>query len=289
MDREVSPCAQVAGIEEQGERADAVEIAVVAFIADPVEEFPGIALGGAGPEQLFPRGGGLEQSRRDVEGMLKARTKMAAVDADNDSRGLTGGYGIQEAAEGAAEPVKVGQVIPFAQAFDVLVHAAAEKRDEANRLLLFNAKGRRMKLMKRLEPDQGELDGMFAIVRLGKEVMGGVGFGGEGVDQLGRAEGVAQRRMVIAVVEIPFEVGAMADAEDDVDVGEGFGQERLKCGGVGPQADAEIDMGCDDAQKRAFGGCRWQLIRGKGAEGVPEKCQRLGGIGRITGRVMLGG
>jgi len=40
--------------EQQRQRADAVEVAVVAFVAKPIEKLPRIALRGASPEVLLP-------------------------------------------------------------------------------------------------------------------------------------------------------------------------------------------------------------------------------------------
>ena len=48
----------------------------------------------------------------------------------------------------------------------------------------------------------------------------GVRFGRKSIDKVGCAGRASQRRDVIAPVEIPFEVRAMADAEDDVGIGE---------------------------------------------------------------------
>ncbi len=122
-----------------------------------------------------------------------------------------------------------------------------------------------------------------------KEVAGGIGFGDEDVDQVIGADRMAERRVVIAAVEIPFEVRAMADAEDDIGIGEGRFQQRTESGGISLHAYAEIDVRRDHAREGAFGGCRRQLIRRHGTKGIPEKGQCLGGVGGVTGRVMLGG
>ncbi len=150
--------------EEQGERADAVEVAVVAFVAEPIEKIPRVSLGGAGPEHFLPAGGGLEQGGRDSKRMLEAGAEMAAVDADDDPHGLVRGHRIQEVGESAAEPVEIGQVVPLPEALDIFVHSPAQERNEANGLRLFVRSG--VKLMERLQPDERELDGVLTVVAL---------------------------------------------------------------------------------------------------------------------------
>ena len=140
-----------------------------------------------------------------------------------------------------------------------------------------------------MEPEQGELDGVFAVMRFVKKVARGVCFSREGIHQLGRTNGASQWRDVIAPVEIPFEVRAMTDAENDVGIGERRFEEWLKRGGVGAVADAKIDVGGDDAQEGTFFWHGRQFVRGKGGKGVPEKREGFGGVGRIAGRVMPGG
>ena len=88
----------------------------------------------------------------------------------------------------------------------------------------------------------------------GEDMARGVGPGGEGVDQIRRAGGTAQRSDVVAVIEIPFKPGAVADAQDEVGFRQRLGKQRLERGGVGGEADAEIDMGCDDAGERTLFG-----------------------------------
>ena len=187
----------------------------------------------------------------------------------------------------AAEAVEIGEVVPIGEAFDVRVHAAAKERNEVDRF--FRADFRRMELMERLEPEQGELDGMFAVVGFVKEVAGGVGLGREGVDEFGRADGASQRRDVIAPVEIPFEVRAVADAEDNIGVGGRGFEKGTKGGGVGAEADTKVDVGGDYAKEGTFLRCGGQLVRGAGGEGVAEKSEGFDGVGGIAVRVMLGG
>ena len=73
-----------------------------------------------------------------------------------------------------------------------------------------------MKLTQRLEPDQRELDGVFAVMCVVSKMTLGMGTSGEGIDEPSRADGAPQRRDVIAPVEIPFQARAMTDAEDQV-------------------------------------------------------------------------
>jgi hypothetical protein len=44
-----------------------------------------------------------------------------------------------------------------------------------------------MELMERLEPEQGEFDGVFAVMRFGEKSGARDRFGGEGIDEFGRA------------------------------------------------------------------------------------------------------
>jgi len=287
LDDEFMIVGDTARREKQRERADAVEIAVVALDAEPVEKFLRVALRGAGPELVFPSGDRLEQIGRDKKGMLEARTEMAAVDADDDTQFLPRRKFFEDAGQRAAEPVEIGEIVPAGHAFDIIGHAAAQERDEADGF--FFREFPRMKLMERLEPNQREFDGMFAVMRPMKKVARGIGFGNEGVDDLGRADGAAQRRDVIAPVEIPFEMRAMADAENDVGVGKRRFQERAKGGGVGADADTKINVGSDDARERNFWRSGRQLVRRAGGEGLAEKREGLCGLGGIAGGVMLGG
>ena len=199
---------------------------------------------------------------------------------------------MEKVSQSAAEAVEIGKVVPVGKAFDILLYAAAKERDKADGFFLFRrpaCPARRMKLMERLEPDEGELDGMFAVVGLMKKVARGVGFRHEGIDEFGRAGGASQRCDIIAPVEIPFEVRAMADAEYEVGVDERRFEKRPECGGVGAEADAKIDVGGDHAEEGTFFRRGGQLARGTGGEGVPEKREGPGGVGRIAIRVMPGG
>ena len=93
--------------------------------------------------------------------MLKARAEMAAIDADDDAQFFAGRKFFEEVRQRAAEAVEIGEVVPLGQAFDIIVHAAAKERDEADGLSLFALC--RMKLVQRLQPEQRELDRMFAV------------------------------------------------------------------------------------------------------------------------------
>jgi len=138
---------------KQCERADAVEITVVAFISKPVEKFPRVSLRGAGPKHFLPACGRLEQGGSDAKGMLETRSEMAAVDADDDVQFFSRRKFLEEVGEGAAEPVEIGEVVPLNQALDILVHAAAKERDEADGFSLSSrpaCQACRMKLMERL-------------------------------------------------------------------------------------------------------------------------------------------
>jgi hypothetical protein len=81
----------------------------------------------------------------------------------------------------------------------------------------------------------------------------------------------------------------MADAENDVAIGEWFLQKRLECGGVGLKADAEIDVRRNDAQKR---GVLWRggrIVGRVGRENVAKEGEGASGIRRIADRMLLGG
>ncbi len=285
LDDEGFSSGEISGVEQQRERADAVEVAVVAFVAHPGEEFFGVTLRDMVPELLFPRRDGLEELGRDLEGMLEARAEMAAVDADNDMKFSAGGrhFG-EEIGEGFAEAMEVGELAPVEHALDVGVQGAAEDRDEADRL--FRGAFLGMEAVKGLEPEERELDGVLALVRGGEEAALGRRAVGEGVDEIGSAFGAAERRDVVAAVEVPFEARAVADAEDEIDVGERDMEQRLKRGRVGGQADAEIDVGCDDAGEFAKRRCGGQFGLGIAGEGFLEKLERLVRVRRVTGGVM---
>jgi len=127
--------------------------------------------------------------------------------------------------------------------------------------------------MERLEPDQGELDGMFAVMRFVKKVTRGVRFGHEGVDKLGRAGRASQRRDVIVPVEIPFEMRTMTDAENEVGIGERRFKKRPERGGVGAEADAKIDVGGDHAQEGTFFGRGGSSRAGQEAKASRKKAR----------------
>ena len=104
-----------------------------------------------------------------------------------------------------------------------------------------------MKLVKRLQPDQGELDRMFSVMRFLKKVARGIGFGHEGVDQFGRTGRASQGSEVIAAVEIPFQVRAVSNPEDEISLRQRNFEQRTKSSGVSGQADTKIDVRRDDA------------------------------------------
>jgi len=276
---------ELAGGEEKREGADAVEVAVVAFVAEPVEEGAGVALGGAGPEFFLPAGGGFEQRGGDAEGMLEAGAEVAAVDADDDAELLTGRIFLEKRGEMAAEPVEIVEVVPFDEALDVGVESAAEEGHEAEFVRAFGG----VQLMEGLKPEQGELDGVLAFMRFRREIARGIGIGREGIDEIGRADGASERGEVIAPIEVPLEVRAVADAEDEVGVGERRVEERPERGGVGAEADAKIDVRGDDAgQGTVFGRGRQRAGRG-GGEGFAEKREGFDGTGGVAIGMMPGG
>ena len=195
-------CVQACG-EQQGQRADAVEIAVVAFFAKPVEKLSGVSLRGDGPKFFLPACGCFEQCGRDLERVVKAGSEMAAVDADNDPQFIARRIFFEEGRESATQPMKFVEVVPHGKAFDVGVKSAAKQRDEADGP--FASLGFGMKLMKRLEPEERKFDGVLALVRLRREMLRGCSFSDEIIDQIGGAEGAAERGGIIAAVEIPFQ------------------------------------------------------------------------------------
>jgi len=130
---------------------------------------------------------------------------------------------------------------------------------------------------------------MLAVMRFMKKIVRRVCFRNEGIDQIGRAGRGAQRRNVIAPVEIPFEMRAMADAENDISIDERRFHERTKGRGVGTETDAKIDMGSDHTEEGTLFRSGRQLVHRTGGEGVPEKREGFDRIGRIAVGMMLGG
>ena len=81
----------------------------------------------------------------------------------------------------------------------------------------------------------------------------------------------------------------MADAQNDVGVGEGNFQQWPERGGIGLKADPKIDVRRDHSMQGFPLWCQGRVIRRKGRQRLPEKGKRLGGIGGIAVRVMPGG
>ena len=142
-------------------------------------------------------------------------------------------------------------------------------------------------MVDRLEPEERELDGMFAAVRLCKEEARGIGLGGKMIDEVRGATGAPERRDIIAMIEVPLKRRAMADAENQISVGERFIEQGSKSGGIGAEADPKIDVRRDDTSKSGFLGRRRQLIGRKGIEGVAEKGEAFGGVRGIAVGMML--
>jgi hypothetical protein len=67
----------------------------------------------------------------------------------------------------------------------------------------------------------------------------------------------------------------MADAENDVGVGERRFEQRTKGGGVGAEADAKIDVGGDDAEEGTFFRRGRQFVRPERRRRRPEKTRAL--------------
>lgn len=151
--------------------------------------------------------------------------------------------------QSAGQPMKIIEVVPFGETFDVGIEPAAKKRNEAKTFRRLGG----MEAMQRLEPEERELDGMFALVCVGSKEARGFRMGREMLDKFRRASDVAERRDVIAPIKIPFEGRTVSHAEDQVGISERFFEQRPESGGVGAQADAEIDVGRDNAKQGSVG------------------------------------
>ena len=117
----------------------------------------------------------------------------------------------------------------------------------------------------------------------------GIAIGGEGIDQFGRTGCASQWRDVIAPVEIPLHVRTVADAQNDVGIGEGCFQQRSKSSGVGAATDTKIDVRGDDPGEGPVIRRGRELRRRKQGEGVTEIGEGCIGLGRIAIGMMLGG
>ena len=217
--------------------------------------------------------------------MVEAWAEVAAVDADDDAEFFSGRELSKKASKVAGEEVEIVQFVPLHSAFDEGVESAAEKRNEPDRLIA----GLGMEPVQGLEPEKRKFDRVFAVMRgQGKEA-GRIDVCGEAVDEIGRAFGFSERSEVIAPVEIPLERRAVANPENEIGVGQGHLQERMKGSGVGTKGDAEIDMRSNDAEQRTFPGCGRHFGSGEGFQGLAKKIERSSGIGRIAIGVMSRG
>jgi hypothetical protein len=81
----------------------------------------------------------------------------------------------------------------------------------------------------------------------------------------------------------------MANAKDEIGLGQWLIQERAEGGRVGRETDTKIDVRGDHSQEAAVFGCGRKLVCGTGGEGIAEKGEGFCGVGGVTDRVMLGG
>ena len=180
--------------------------------------------------------------------------------------------------------MELGERVPISPAIDVRKHAAAEKGSKVDRLAIRLG----VQAAKRLEPDQRELDGMFPLMRGAQEMLRRFRICRERINQVIRTDRTPQWGEIIAPVEIPFEAGPMADAENDVTIGKRFFQKRLECSGIGLKSDAEIDVRRNYTCKGTPWRCRRQFIRRQAYESIAEEGERCLWIGWITNRMLLG-
>ena len=169
--------------EQQAERADAVEVAVVALGAEPVEEFARVARRGAAQSTSSHAAVALSSRGVTRKGCWKRGPDMAAVDADDDAQLLAGRIFLEELAQRAAELMENGEVVPL---------RARRRRNGAGRRRAAARSGparRRggVEPMERLQPEQRKLDRVLALVRLGEEEALG-STAGERVDQVAGAD-----------------------------------------------------------------------------------------------------
>ncbi len=151
--------------QEQSERADPVEVTVIALLAHPIEKGPRISLSDLGPEIIFPARGRLQQRRSHLKRVIEARAQMTTIDADDDPQLFAGRIFFEESRECSAEPMKFPELVPLGEAFNISMKTSAKNRHETKGRPLFLCGT--MKAMKRLNPNEWKFDRMFALMRGG--------------------------------------------------------------------------------------------------------------------------
>jgi len=132
--------------------------------------------------------------------MLKTRPEVATINAEDDPQFFSGSF-LENVREGTGQSVKIIQFIPFDETVNVGMKSTAKEWHEAK---IFRGLGR-MQLMERLEPKKCKFDGMFSLMGVGNEMTRLFRSGGEIFHQFFRTGYTAERRNVIALVEIPLE------------------------------------------------------------------------------------
>ena len=264
---------------EQGmEDADAVEIKTVRVGREVLEKFrQGIGRGNA-PEMFLPGGNQLADLFVGGEGMAEARADVAAVDA-----GDPGGVGVIRAREIGERLGENSRGIGIGRGnapFHELLQTSAEDGEDGE-----GAIGKE-EIAQDLEPDDDELDGVFALKGLGVPDQGERAATGErgvqGVIRFNFPQGGPEAGGKAGEL-VP---GAVANPEDDDAGWEPTGVPPLGIGfGVESEVHPEIDVGNDgpaDLAVPALG--RPDFLQGGG-----EVFPGLGGVGRVAGAGAAGG
>ncbi len=72
------------------------------------------------------------------------------------------------------------------------------------------------------------------------------------IDQVARAFGPTQGCNIITAIQVPFQPGTMADAENKVSLRQGLFQQRLERSRIRWKANPEIDMRRNDTGQGSF-------------------------------------
>ena len=123
--------------------------------------------------------------------MTKAWAHVAAVDADDDAQLFAGREFQEELPQGGGQLMKEPEVVPLRGALDIMVQASAEQWHKANGPIA--AFGVGVQSVDGLQPDERELDRVFALVCLREEEPLGLDAVGERLDQV-RGAGRRARR-----------------------------------------------------------------------------------------------
>jgi hypothetical protein len=230
--------------EEGVENADAVEVEAVGVGGEVLKEIGEGFGGGHAPEMSFPGGDEAAHFFIGVKRVAEAGADVAAVDAGDP--GGVGIVGTGEAGERLGENsrgISPGRWNAF---FHEVMQTAAENGEDGE-----GAVGKE-EIAQDLEPDDHELDGVFALEGLGLADEGEGAAGGEGGVEGLIGFHLAERGFEAGGEAGELVAGAVPDAENDDARGKPAGIAPLGVGfGVEAEVHPEIDVGDDGAAEFA--------------------------------------